>query len=302
MLKTVQGGIKKFKDKNKNDLIKTPWFLIIVILIIYLMGTIGTGAVIYGYKTNSPTSRAFLIIFPLPAVIFDSSAVSVSEVFERMNYSINFNRANKRADEPEKDLRKRVVEQLIEDRLYLLGASRINVVVTSDEVQQAFDKVAQENGGVEEVKNALLSLYGMNEAGFKKLIKAQVLKDKVRDEAFEQVKLKHILVADEETAKKVIAEIQAGKKFEDAAREFSKDETSRDKGGEVGWVRRGQYDEKLDEVIFNIETGKLSETPVQSNYGWQIILVEEKKGSIAVSLEKWLEDLKSQTRVWRLLK
>jgi parvulin-like peptidyl-prolyl isomerase len=289
------------KSRRQKELISHPWFTVALLLTIYLLGLIGMTVVVYGYKVNSPATRAFLKVFPLPAVIFDSQTIPAGQVFERMQYSINFNLANKREQEPEGELRDRVIGQLIEDYLYRLGSVQAGVVVTSQEVEDTFAKIAEENGGVEEVANALDSLYGMSIKDFKKLIKIQLLKDKVRDEAFEQVRVKHILVESEEVAKQVAEKIH-GVPFEEVAKEYSKDENSREQGGDIGWVRRGQYDEKLEEAIFQMEAGETRYEPIQSNYGWHVVKVEEKKGVLKGSLEAWLEDLREKTRIWRLLK
>jgi len=88
----------------------------------------------------------------------------------------------------------------------------------------------------------------------------------------EQVHAQHILVADEETAKKVLAELQSGKTFEDAAKEYSTDTGSKDSGGDLGWFPRGMMVQVFEDAAFSQEIGVVGQ-PVQSDYGFHIIKV-----------------------------
>ncbi len=107
----------------------------------------------------------------------------------------------------------------------------------------------------------------------------------------EQVCARHILVrvdktpteeavakADEEAlkeAEEVKARLEAGEDFADVAKEVSDDPATADKGGDLGWVFRGQMGEAFDEVAFSLEPGQIG-GPVKVNDGYAIIRVEEK--------------------------
>ncbi|UCD09408.1 MAG: peptidylprolyl isomerase [Dehalococcoidales bacterium] len=76
----------------------------------------------------------------------------------------------------------------------------------------------------------------------------------------EQVHLHVILTDTEEQAEETRARWAAGESFADLAREVSLDATSRENGGDVGWVPRGViYDSRYDDVIFNLDIGDVSE-------------------------------------------
>ena len=91
----------------------------------------------------------------------------------------------------------------------------------------------------------------------------------------EQVKAKHILVDEEEQAKKIAEEIAAGKSFEDAARQYSTC-LSKDKGGDLGYFGRGQMVPEFEKAAFEGTAGELL-GPVKTQFGYHLIVVDDKK-------------------------
>jgi len=86
------------------------------------------------------------------------------------------------------------------------------------------------------------AFYEEIEAGMPNLEKdAKAYYEKNKTEfAVDEVTASHILVKDETTAKQVLAKIKAGEKFEDLAKQYSIDTTTKDKGGKLGTFGRGQ--------------------------------------------------------------
>ena len=73
------------------------------------------------------------------------------------------------------------------------------------------------------------------------------------------------------------AEIAGGAKFEDVARRESADTVSGSNGGDLGRGARGRFDPQFETAAFALQPGELSQ-PVQTQFGYHIIRVDEKKG------------------------
>lgn len=92
-----------------------------------------------------------------------------------------------------------------------------------------------------------------------------------------EVRARHILVPTEEEAKAIIAEIKAGKDFADLAKSKSKDPGSGAEGGDLGYFTKDRMVPEFAEAAFALEAGKISETPVKSQFGFHVIKVEDKR-------------------------
>ncbi len=89
-----------------------------------------------------------------------------------------------------------------------------------------------------------------------------------------EYKTRHILVEKEDEAKAVIADLKKGRKFEELARQ-SKDPGSKDRGGDLDWNSPAGYVKPFGDAMVKLEKGKYTEVPVQTQFGWHVILVED---------------------------
>lgn len=92
----------------------------------------------------------------------------------------------------------------------------------------------------------------------------------------EEVKARHILVKTEDEAKAIIAELDAGKDFIELAKSKSTDPNKAD-GGDLGYFSKGRMVPEFEEAAFALEKGQYSKTPVKSQFGYHVILVEDKR-------------------------
>jgi peptidyl-prolyl cis-trans isomerase C len=100
--------------------------------------------------------------------------------------------------------------------------------------------------------------------------------DRARGQAGDkEYRARHILVESEDEAKKLIAEIKKGAKFDELATKFSKDTGSAQRGGDLDWSPPGAYDKQFSDAMVKLEKGKYTEQPVQTRFGYHIILLED---------------------------
>ncbi|HEY7902008.1 MAG TPA: peptidylprolyl isomerase [Casimicrobiaceae bacterium] len=90
-----------------------------------------------------------------------------------------------------------------------------------------------------------------------------------------EYKVSHILVDKEDEAKEVIADLQKGQKFADLAKAHSKDPGSKDKGGDLDWNAPANFVKPFADAIIATPKGKFTPTPVQTQFGWHVIYVED---------------------------
>lgn len=91
-----------------------------------------------------------------------------------------------------------------------------------------------------------------------------------------QYKARHILVTEKAQADKLLAEIKAGKDFGEVAKANSID-GSASKGGDLGWFIATQMVEPFANAVQALEIGKMSDAPVQTQFGWHIIQLDNKR-------------------------
>jgi len=121
---------------------------------------------------------------------------------------------------------------------------------------------------------------GFSEAEFRTLVMQELLRKKVQEAITadlkpfsEDVWARHILVADEATAKSVRERLLNGEDFATVAAEVSQDTNTKDTGGDLGWFAMGSsWGPTFDTAAFSLSIGEISQ-PINSNSGWHIIQV-----------------------------
>lgn len=97
--------------------------------------------------------------------------------------------------------------------------------------------------------------------------------------------VRHLLVADESTAKLLIEKLQSGGKMADLAKEYSRDAATKDKGGLTDWTSIVNYLPPIAEVVPKLSKGKFTTQAVQSNLGWHILQLDDTRPFKAPALE-----------------
>ena len=101
----------------------------------------------------------------------------------------------------------------------------------------------------------------------------------------EEISARHILLETEEDALAVIASLQGGADFIELAAEKSIG-PSADRGGDIGFFGRDNVVPEFADAAFALEPGQISESPVQSEFGWHVIKVDERRAIAPPSFEE----------------
>jgi len=151
-------------------------------------------------------------------------------------------------------------------------------VVTQQAVKEGLDKNPE--------TAALLELTRMNV--LEQMVATNYLKDKKPSEqelraeyetevdamSKTEYHARHILVATEPYAQKIIQSLEKGAKFEDVAKKESMD-PSKDSGGDIGWFTPDRMDKAFVEAVMGLKPGEFTHKPVQTQYGWHVIQLVE---------------------------
>ena len=137
----------------------------------------------------------------------------------------------------------------------------------------------------------------------KREIDRKVTQDKLRQRyeerlkslpAEEEVHARHILVATEDEAKALIAEIKKGAAFEKLAKEKSTDKASGAEGGDLGWFKKSDMVKEFADAAFDLKKGQMTETPVKTQFGYHVIEVSDRRKAPPPAYEELAEQLREE--------
>ena len=201
----------------------------------------------------------------------------------------------------------RATQQGLPQQYRQLPFEMLKPMLVDREINQRLLMLAGQDAGLaddEEVKNQLAALERrlVAETYLERAIAEKVTDDAIKahydefiktNEPEPQVHARHILLENEEDAKAVIAELDDGADFVELAKEKSTG-PSGPNGGDLGFFNKGDMVAPFAEAAFAMEPGTYSKEPVQTQFGWHVILVEEKKDGVQQSLEEIRQQMEAE--------
>jgi peptidyl-prolyl cis-trans isomerase C len=109
----------------------------------------------------------------------------------------------------------------------------------------------------------------------------------------EEVHARHILVASEDEAKKIIDELNKGGDFAALAKAHSTDSGAA-QGGDLGWFKKGDMVPEFAAAAFALKPGEITQTPVHTQYGWHVIKLEERRIAPPPTLEQSHDQIRQE--------
>jgi foldase protein PrsA len=209
-------------------------------------------------------------------------------------------------------MKEKVLDMLVDIKVQEKEALKAGVTATEEEITTEVEK-AKEYFDTEEKFNEFLTSQKMTIDYLKDTIRKDILVSKLQEkltadikitdeevaayyganqDLFISVKASHILIEDEEEAKKMLERVKKGENFSELALQNSADPSAKENKGDLGYFRKGQMVEPFEKAAFALKPGEISEL-VKTDYGYHIIKLEDKK------FEK-LEDVAAELKVSRL--
>jgi parvulin-like peptidyl-prolyl isomerase len=256
---------------------------------------------------------------PIPLSDFDKEAARRQAEMTRQG--INFNTPEGQTALTQ--IRRQVLESLIEQELVEQEAAKLNITVTQAELDAAINQSIADSGGMDAFNKYLSNVAGMTVDEFRAGQREGMLWQKVMTQVTrnvpmtgEQVHARHILLNTKAEADSVLAQLRAGADFAQLAQRYSKDTITSAGGGDLGWFPRGGlFDAALEKASFDLQPGQVSGL-VQSDLSGQIVYhivqVIERDPARAlpddvllnarrVTFQRWLDDLKAAAKIERLV-
>ncbi len=209
----------------------------------------------------------------------------------------------------EEEARARVLDDLIAQVLLAQGARERGFQADDALVQERIEKLSAQVGGAEAL-SAWQAAHGYTPEAFtaalRRAIEAAWMRDQILAEVpltTEQVHVRQILLYNEDAARTVLEQLNAGADFDELAAQY--DPLTR---GDLGWFPRGYLLEPaIEEAAFSLQPGQVSEIIV-SRVGYHIIKVLERDPRRPLSpdallrlqelaLSRWVEQRRQQSEI-----
>lgn len=177
------------------------------------------------------------------------------------------------------------LDSIINQKLLYGEASKLNLDKDPD-VQKQLEDVRKEIIIKAYLRKEIEDTVRVSDEDAKKYYEAN--KDKFKEP--EKVNVSHILLDNEAEAKDILSKLKGGADFAALAKEKSKD-ASKDNGGELGLIARGQTVPEFEQVAFALQPGQLSDV-VKTQFGYHIIKVTERQPEKIMAYDDIKDQLK----------
>ena len=196
-------------------------------------------------------------------------------------------------DNPE--LRNAIREELINRELITQDAARTGVT-KRPELQAELELVRQ---------TVIVQAYLRDYVRRNPVTDAEISKeyDRIKAEMGErEFKARHILVGTEEEARGLIADLRKGAKFDDLAKKSSKDEGTRERGGDLDWQTPGTFDKDFSDAMVKLAKGRYTEAPVKTRFGFHVIQLDDSRSAQHPPLAEVKQNLQQRLQRQRVEK
>lgn len=266
------------------------------------------GVGIYKYQWRGAFVRALAHAVPYPAVLVDWEPVRYWTYLDDLAalehyWETQRGNANVFLGIPDRnEIRERLMNKLIEERIVSQSAREKGITVSNDEVGEEWGRLLAKPDAEREIESFILDAYGWDEKTFKERVLIPFLMRR---------KLAGSLAA-ESGANEDALEARAEELYARVRTSSADFDTL---AQDLGYFGRGTFEPQLEEAIFLLEMGQMSE-PIRSSSGYHIVRLDDKltdESGLAVQaaahqilvksfdFEAWLESKKREAAIYRLV-
>jgi hypothetical protein len=292
--KIWRGLVNWFRTQSPTT--RRDWLLLALLLLtnVYVWTGLRVYWVIYqDHRTDLITQS--VKFYPLPAGRVGTTFIPLSRYWRDVQAIQQYVTVSGTADRyKDVAIEDQVMTRLMRAAAVRRLAERYGLSVANDEIEAAYQATAAEEQNL--LERNLEQYYGFTPADFKVWIAETLMERKVTEQLPRKRHISHILYsvdagapasADErmkKLAEDAVRRLREGKDFVELAKAESNDATSRDNGGDIGWVSRGTtgnpiIDDAFEQTAFSAPVGEVT-GPIRGTRGWHIILVREETGQL----------------------
>jgi peptidyl-prolyl cis-trans isomerase C len=215
-------------------------------------------------------------------------AAASTEIYSQALFDMMMKEALKHGQQDTPQLRARIADELTNRELFAREAKKKGM--DKDPAMKMQMELAAQNMLLRSFVEDYLKAHPASEEELKKDYEAA--KTRMGDKEY---KVRHILVEKEDEAKEIITQLQKGEKFEKLA-ERSKDEGSKAKGGDLDWNGPANFVKPFSDAMVALEKGKFTPKPVQSQFGWHVIQLDDVRAAKVPGFDEVKGQLQQQAQ------
>ena len=296
--------MEKAKEKSRfNFPVFVGFTLILAVIMLYII-VVGVGLYAFNWRYDFVKKTAAIV--PYPAGWVNVFPIRFGEVFNEEQPAKKFYKQTGSPIPAEGLLEKQAMEFLIRVKIVQEYAGLYRVSVPVKDINDALNKLYEENGGKQSFEQILNQYYGYTPKDIYRLVYLSLMQQKLNDhfdkELVKQVQLSQILLDSEDKANKVLAQAKKGDDFAKLVKDNSLDKKTKDKAGDLGYFTKDDLykviikGETVDKTLLadfqkKIWAAKKNDLFLfKTDLGWQIIKVDSFKGSEERGFDEWLQE------------
>lgn len=178
-------------------------------------------------------------------------------------------------------------------------------IMSQEAVKLGLNKKPEVTAQIELARQQVLVGAYLNEMARRNPVSEEAMKaayERFKDSpAASEFKARHILVSSEAEAKALTTQINGGADFGKLAAEKSRDEGSKGQGGELAWSPATNYVPPFRDALIKLKKGEMTAAPVQSQFGWHIIRLDDQRPLSFEALKPQLQQVVQRENVQKVV-